>query len=492
MKDLVKLSIAEARKGLDQGDFTSEELTRATFERIARLDSLLNTHITLAGERAFEQARLADKKIRKGEGAPLTGIPVGFKDLILTRDMRTTCASRMLEHFVSPYDATVAVKLFAQGAVLCGKHNMDEFAMGSSSETSFFGPVKNPWDVSRIAGGSSGGSAAAVATGFCMAALGSDTGGSIRQPASHCGVVGLKPSYGRVSRYGAVAYASSLDQIGPLTRNVEDSAIMLSALAGHDPKDSTSANIPVPDYRSFLSRDLNGLTIGLPVEYHEAEGVDPEVKKAINEAVRVLEACGAKVVQVRLPHAPLAVAVYYIVSPSEASTNLARFDGVHYGFRAENFTDLLDLYEKSRSEGFGEEVKRRILIGTYALSSGYYDAYYVKALKVRSLIASDLEGAFRTCDILAAPVAPTPALPLNFAEDDPLTRYLADAFTLVANLAGTPGISVPCGFSKGGLPIGLQLIGKAFDEGTLLKTAYAYEKEAALNIPLAEPGGKKL
>jgi aspartyl-tRNA(Asn)/glutamyl-tRNA(Gln) amidotransferase subunit A len=481
------LSIHEARRHLDAGDFTSVALTRQILDEITRKDSLINSYITVAEAGALAQAEAADEKIRKGEAGPLTGIPVGLKDLIVTQGMPTTCASRMLENFVSPYDATVVEKLLQAGAVIPGKLNMDEFAMGSSSETSFFGPVKNPWDLSRIPGGSSGGSAAAVAAGLCLGALGSDTGGSIRQPAAHCGVVGMKPTYGRVSRYGVVAFASSLDQIGPMARNVEDCALLLQAIAGYDSRDSTSVNIPVPDYSALLSRDLSGLTIGLPVEYHGAEGMDPEMAEAIREAVQVLKACGAKTVEVRLPHMPYAVAAYYVIASSEASTNLARFDGIRYGYRTQNPSDLLDLYEKSRSEGFGEEVKRRILIGTYALSSGYYDAYYNQALKVRALIARDFTEAFSCCDLLAAPVTPAPAFLLGSAAGDPLSMYLADIFTISVNLAGIPAMSVPCGFTRAGLPMGLQLLGKPFDEGTLLRAGYAYEKEAALNIGVADP-----
>ncbi|TWI68503.1 aspartyl/glutamyl-tRNA(Asn/Gln) amidotransferase subunit A [Desulfobotulus alkaliphilus] len=481
------LHIHEARKHLDAGDFTAEELTRQTLQAISEKDPLINSYITVAEESAMADARLADEKIRKGEAGALTGIPLGLKDLILTRGIRTTCASRMLENFDPPYSGTVAEKLKDAGAVITGKLNLDEFAMGSSSETSWFGPVKNPWNLSHIPGGSSGGSAAAVAAGLCLGSLGTDTGGSIRQPAAHCGVVGLKPSYGRVSRYGVVAFASSLDQVGPMARSVEDCAILLQAIAGHDPKDSTSVNVPVPDYYSLLSKDLKGLTIGLPVEYHGAEGVHPEIRSAIGEAVRVLEASGAKTVEVRLPHMAYAVAAYYVVASSEASTNLARFDGIRYGYRTPEAASLLELYEKSRSEGFGEEVRRRILVGTYALSSGYYDAYYNKALKVRALIAKDFTDAFAGCDLIAAPVTPAPAFALGEVADDPLTMYLADIFTISANLAGIPGMSVPCGFSAKGLPMGLQLLGKPFDEATLLKAAYAYEKEAAWDRGLADP-----
>lgn len=486
------LTIHEARRHLDAGEFTAKELTRQILEDIGKKDPLINSYITVAGESAMIQAEAADEKIRKKEAGSLTGIPLGLKDLIVTKGMRTTCASRMLENFMSPYDATVAEKLLQAGAVITGKLNMDEFAMGSSSETSFFGPVKNPWDITRVPGGSSGGSAASVAAGLCLGSLGSDTGGSIRQPAAHCGVVGMKPTYGRVSRYGVVAFASSLDQIGPMARNVEDCALLLQAIAGHDPRDSTSVDIPVPDYASFLSRDLSGLTIGLPVEYHGAEGMDPEMAAAIREAVRALQACGAKTVEVPLPHMAYAVAAYYVIASSEASTNLARFDGIRYGYRTEGATDLLDLYERSRSEGFGEEVKRRILIGTYALSSGYYDAYYNKALKVRALIARDFTEAFSRCDLMAAPVTPAPAFALGAAAGDPLSMYLSDIFTISANLAGIPGLSLPCGFTKNGLPMGLQLLGKPFDEGTLFRAGYAYEKEAAWNIGLADPeNGKK-
>ncbi|MCW7753108.1 Asp-tRNA(Asn)/Glu-tRNA(Gln) amidotransferase subunit GatA [Desulfobotulus sp. H1] len=486
------LYIHEARKHLDAGDFTAVELTRQTLDAISDKDPLINSYITVDEESAMEQARVADERIQRGEAVGLTGIPIGLKDLILTKGLRTTCASRMLENFIPPYSGTVAEKLMAEGAVITGKLNMDEFAMGSSSESSFFGPVKNPWNPGHVPGGSSGGSAAAVAAGLCLGSLGTDTGGSIRQPAAHCGVVGLKPSYGRVSRYGVVAFASSLDQVGPMARSVEDCAMLLQAIAGYDPRDSTSVNVPVPDYSASFARDLKGMTIGLPVEYHSAEGVKPEIRSAIQEAVKVLQTCGAKIVDIRLPHMPYAVAAYYVVASSEASTNLARFDGIRYGYRTPDAKDLLDLYEKSRSEGFGEEVKRRILIGTYALSSGYYDAYYNKALKVRALIAKDFTDAFACCDLIAAPVTPAPAFNIGEVSDDPLTMYLADIFTISANLAGIPGMSVPCGSTFHGLPMGLQLLGKPFDESTLFKAAYAYEKEAAWGRALADPRKARL
>ena len=476
------LTIHEARNGLDAGDFTATELATAILDRIKAVDPEINSYISVTEEAALEQAKAAEKAIESGTQGPLTGIPVALKDLIVTKGTRTTCASKILENFVSPYDATVVEKLGAEGIVMPGKLNMDEFAMGSTNENSAFGPVKNPWDLTKIPGGSSGGSAAAVAADLCMASLGSDTGGSIRQPASHCGVVGLKPSYGRVSRYGLVAFASSLDQIGPLTKDVEDAAIMMNAISGFDPKDSTSSPNEVPDFTKALEQDLSGMTVGLPVEYNKAGGLDPEVERAVAEAIKVLEAAGAKTVEVALPHTEFAVSAYYVIAPSEASSNLARFDGVRYGHRSGEITDLASLYEKSRSEGFGEEVKRRIMIGTYALSAGYYDAYYGQAMKVRRLITEDFEKAFSSCDILAAPVAPTPAFGLGTCVDDPLTLYLADIFTISANLAGIPGLSVPCGKSKDGLPIGLQLLGRSFDEMSLLKAGYSFEKTSGFKM----------
>ena len=406
--------------------------------------------------------------------ASLTGIPVAIKDNMCTKGIRTTCGSKILFNFVPPYESTVTSRLKEQGFVLVGKTNMDEFAMGSSTENSGFQITKNPWDPERIPGGSSGGSAAAVAADECIAALGSDTGGSIRQPASLCGVVGMKPTYGRVSRYGLVAYASSLDQIGPITKDVRDSALMLNVIAGHDPRDSTSAPVSVPDFTAVLGRDIKGLKIGIPKEYF-IEGIDPEVSQAVREAIRTLESLGAIPVEVSLPHTGYAVATYYVLATSEASSNLARYDGVKYGFRAEG-KDLMDMYMKTRAQGFGAEVKRRIMLGTYALSSGYYEAYYKKAQQVRTLIKKDFEDAFGNVDVIVTPTCPTAAFRIGEKTADPLQMYLSDIFTISVNLAGVPAISVPCGFTSGNLPVGLQFIGRHFDEESILKIAYAYEQ----------------
>ncbi|MGH7382841.1 MAG: Asp-tRNA(Asn)/Glu-tRNA(Gln) amidotransferase subunit GatA, partial [Candidatus Methylomirabilales bacterium] len=406
---------------------------------------------------------------------PLAGIPLAIKDVICTQDVPTTCSSKILDGFIPPYDATVMRRLDQAGMVLLGKTNMDEFAMGSSTENSGYKVTRNPWDLVRVPGGSSGGSAAAVTADLCAGALGSDTGGSIRQPAAFCGIVGVKPTYGRVSRYGLVAFASSLDQIGPMTKDVRDAAILLGVIAGHDPCDSTSVNVPVPDYAAQLGREVTGLRIGIPKEYF-IEGMDPEVETAIRAAINVLESLGAKAESISLPHTEYAVATYYLVATAEASSNLARYDAVKYGFRAREAKDLLSMYMKSRQNGFGAEVKRRIMLGTYALSAGYYDAYYLKALKVRTLIRKDFEDAFKRCEVIVTPTAPTPAFRLGEKTDDPLTMYLSDIFTISANLAGIPGVCLPCGFTQAGLPIGLQLLGKPFDEATLLQVAFAYEQ----------------
>jgi aspartyl-tRNA(Asn)/glutamyl-tRNA(Gln) amidotransferase subunit A len=404
---------------------------------------------------------------------------VALKDIVCTKGITTTCGSNILHNFVPPYDATVVEKLSAAGAVFVGKANMDEFAMGSSTETSFFGPTRNPWDLERIPGGSSGGSATAVAADECIASIGSDTGGSIRQPAALCGVVGLKPTYGRVSRFGLIAFASSLDQIGPFTKDVEDCAIMMNVLAGYDPRESTSVKMEVPDYRQFISRDISGWKVGIPKEYF-VEGIDPEVSAAINGAIDTVKKCGGQCIDISLPHTQYSVAVYYIIAPAEASSNLARYDGVKYGFRASGERDLMEMYRKTRMEGFGEEVKRRIMIGTYALSAGYYDAYYGKASQVRALIRRDFDEAFRECDIILTPTTPTPAFKIGEKTDDPLQMYLSDIFTISTNLAGIPGISVPCGFTAAGLPIGVQFLAGHFEEGKLLQIASAFEKNAAI------------
>jgi len=473
---LYELTIDAAHNLLKKGEITSRELTRAVFDRIEAVESKVNAYITLAREPAMQQAVQADKAIADGRCQPLTGIPLAVKDLICTRGLPTSCGSKILEGFIPPYDATVIRKLKDAGAVIVGKLNMDEFAMGSSTENSGIKITRNPWDLTRIPGGSSGGSAAAVAADMCLGALGSDTGGSIRQPASHCGVAGLKPTYGRVSRFGLVAFASSLDQIGPLAKDVTDCAHLLNAVSGYDRRDSTSVPENVPDYTAALNGDLKGLTIGIPEEYNAAEGLDPAVLSAVNGAVAVLEGLGARRVKVSLPHTEYAVAVYYVIAPSEASSNLARYDGVKYGFRNPDSSGLMDMYRSTRSRGFGSEVQRRIIIGTYCLSAGYYDAYYGKASQVRTLIMEDFKKAFDTCDVILSPVAPTAAFKIGEIIDDPLTMYLSDIFTLSANLAGIPGMSIPCGFTGGGLPIGMQIMGNHFAEEKILKAAYGFEQ----------------
>jgi aspartyl-tRNA(Asn)/glutamyl-tRNA(Gln) amidotransferase subunit A len=474
--ELYNLTIHELSDMLRKGETTSRAVTESVLGRIKAVDSKVKAYITVTEELALQQAEQADKKIRaKDAASPLLGIPIAVKDNMCTEGIKTTCASKILGNFVPPYDATVVRNLKQAGFVLCGKPNMDEFAMGSSTENSGFFITKNPWDLERIPGGSSGGSAAATAAGECIGSLGSDTGGSIRQPAACCGVVGLKPTYGRVSRFGLVAFASSLDQIGPITKDVTDSALLLNVIAGHDARDSTSANIPAPDFTRALKKDMKGLKVGLPKEYF-IEGMDPEVEKAVRDAVRTLEGLGAIVKEVSLPHTGHAVATYYILATSEASSNLARYDGVKYGFRAEGAKDLLDMYMKSRSQGFGPEVKRRIMLGTYALSAGYYDAYYKKGQQVRTLIKRDFDEAFKTVDVIATPTAPTAAFKIGEKSADPLQMYLSDIFTISVNLAGIPGISLPCGFTKTDLPIGLQLLGKHFDEEAILHAAFAYEQ----------------
>ncbi len=481
-------TIHELHKLLTAKQITSQELTRSVFKQIQSVESQVHAYISLGYDSAMEQARLADEKIQKKQYSYLTGIPISIKDIICTAGTATTCGSRMLQHFVPPYDATVVTKLKKSGAVFTGKTNMDEFAMGSSNETSYFGPAKNPWDQTRVTGGSSGGSAASVAADECIASLGTDTGGSIRQPASYCGVVGMKPTYGRVSRYGLIAYASSLDQIGPVTKDVEDAAILLGYISGYDPSDSTSVDSAVPDYRQWLKQDVRGLRIGIPREYMQ-EGLDPEVQQAVSRAVSVLREQGAEIKEISLPHTSYAVAVYYLIAPAEASSNLARYDGVQYGFRAQNASNLREMYEMTRSEGFGAEVKRRIMLGTYALSAGYYDAYYKKASQVRTLIRQDFEQAFTECDLIAAPTAPTTAFGIGEKIDDPLSMYLGDIFTIPLNLAGLPGISVPCGMSSAGLPIGLQIIGNLFEEAHIVQCAYCFEQNTDWHTrkpPLAE------
>lgn len=468
-------TIAELLAALDRRQVSSVELTELFLARIER-HRALNAFITVDAEGARAQARAADQRRAHGEGGVLLGVPIAQKDIFCTAGLRTTCGSRMLENFIAPYDATVARKLRAAGAVVLGKTNMDEFAMGSSNETSFFGPVHNPWDRERVPGGSSGGSAAAVAAGLVSGATGTDTGGSIRQPASLCGITGVKPSYGRVSRYGMIAFASSLDQGGPMTRSAEDAALMLTAMAGFDPRDSTSVDRPVPDYRSLIGDSIEGLRIGLPAEFF-AEGLAPEVRARIDEATAMYRRLGARIVEVSLPNSRLALPCYYVLAPCEASSNLARYDGVRYGYRTPEYGDLMELYKKSRAEGFGAEVKRRILIGTYALSAGYYDAYYLKALKLRRLITDDFGRAFEQCDVIAAPTAPGTAFPMKAKVDDPVAMYLNDIYTIPVNLAGLPALSMPVGFDAAGLPIGMQLIGRYFEEPLLLRAAHRYQQE---------------
>jgi len=479
--ELCQLTAYQLHEMLMRKEVTSREITESVLKRIAKVEDRIHAFITLTPDVARQQAALADARIQKGETTPLTGIPLAIKDLICTQGVRTTCGSHILENYIPPYDATVIEKLKAAGAVLVGKANMDEFAMGSSTENSFFGPTRNPWDLERIPGGSSGGAAAAVAAGECIASLGSDTGGSIRQPASCCGVVGIKPTYGRVSRYGLVAFASSLDQIGPFSKDVRDAALLLQAICGHDFRDSTSVNVPVPDFTQSLVDNVRGMILGIPKECFR-EGLDPEVESAFREAVRNLEKLGAKTVEVSLPHSEYALAVYYIIAPAEASSNLARYDGVKYGFRAKGSFDLMEMYKETRSQGFGAEVKRRIMLGTYALSAGYYEAYYRKAAQVRTLVRQDFEKTFAHCDVLLTPTAPTPAFKLGEKVDDPLQMYLSDIFTIPCNLAGLPGLSLPSGFSKQGLPIGLQILANHFQEEKMLRAAYVYEQNTEYHL----------
>ncbi|MFH1137190.1 MAG: Asp-tRNA(Asn)/Glu-tRNA(Gln) amidotransferase subunit GatA [Pseudomonadota bacterium] len=484
--DIFNLTITQLSDLYARGEISPVEVARAYLERIDALNPKLNAFIAVTADLALAQARTAEEMLRQGRGTPLTGAPLALKDLLCTKDAPTTCASNILKGFTPPYDAFVVDALRRAGAVFVGKTNMDEFAMGSSNEHSAFGPCRNPWNLEHIPGGSSGGSAAATAARLCVGALGSDTGGSIRQPACHCGVVGLKPTYGRVSRFGLVAFASSLDQIGPIASCVSDCALLLQAIAGHDPADSTSAPLPVPDYSAALGQGLKGLKVGLPREYF-LEGLDPEVESAVRGAVATLADLGAEIKEVSLPHTEYGVAAYYVVAPAEASSNLARYDGVKYGLRVEQGRDLMDMYLDTRSQGFGPEVIRRIMIGTYVLSAGYYDAYYRKATQVRALIRRDFEEAFSQVDVLACPVSPIPAFKIGRMTDDPLTMYLTDAFTLCINMAGVPGLSVPCGRTAAGLPIGLQLIGGLFQEETILKTAYNYEQAAGCVLGAPRP-----
>ncbi|MEK6645475.1 MAG: Asp-tRNA(Asn)/Glu-tRNA(Gln) amidotransferase subunit GatA [Candidatus Firestonebacteria bacterium] len=473
---LNELTAYELKQKLSKGEITSSEIVTSVFEQINKTEEKLHAYIRYSFESAIEQAKICDKKLRAKENhMPLLGIPIAIKDNICMEGEKATCGSKILENFVAPYDATVISKLKKAGAIFIGRTNMDEFAMGSSTENSYFGPTKNPWDVTRVPGGSSGGSAVAVASCESILSLGSETGGSVRQPASCCGVVGFKPTYGRVSRYGLVAFASSLDQIGSFARDVRDCALLMEMISGHDEFDSTTANVPVPKYTELLDRDIKGLKFGIPKEYF-IEGVDAEVKEAILIAIKQLEILGAIPVEISLPHTQYCLPVYYIIAPCEASSNLARFDGVHYGYRSPNSPNLLEMYKNTRAEGFGKEVKRRIMIGTYALSSGYYDAYYVKALKVRTLIKRDFEEVFKKCDCIITPTSPTSAFKIGERVEDPVKMYLADIFTVSVNLAGVPAISVPCGWTKEKLPIGLQIIGKHYDEETIFRVAYAYEQ----------------
>jgi len=469
----------ELRPRLERGELGAEELTRAVLDHLDATQPAINAFISIDPEGALAQARSVDQRRARGESlGPLAGIPVALKDLICVAGGRTTCGSRILENFVAPYDATAVAKLRAADAVLIGKTNMDEFAMGSSTENSHFGPTRNPRDPQRVPGGSSGGSAAAVAAHQTILALGSDTGGSVRQPAGYCGVVGLKPTYGRVSRYGLVAYASSLDQIGPLTKDVRDAALLLGVIAGHDPRDATSADRPVPDCEGALSQGVKGLKVGLARE-HFGAGLDKEIRRAVEAAAGRLEKEGAQLVEVSLPvagHPDYCIGAYYLIAVAEASANLARYDGVRYGYRAPEARNLQELYHQTRSQGFGAEVKRRIMLGTYALSAGYYDAYYLKAQQVRTLIRRDFERAFAACDVLLSPVAPTTAFRLGEQLEDPLQMYLNDIYTVSVNLAGLPGISVPAGLSQGGLPIGAQLLAAPFGEETLLRAAQVLEQ----------------
>jgi aspartyl-tRNA(Asn)/glutamyl-tRNA(Gln) amidotransferase subunit A len=473
--ELFDLTIHELHEQLKTKAVSSVEVTRAMLARIEAVEPKVGSFITITPEQALADASAADRRIAAGEADILTGIPLALKDIFLTEGIRTTCGSRILHNFSPPYSATSWLKLKGQGAVLLGKLNQDEFAMGSSSESSAFGTTRNPWNTAHIPGGSSGGSAAAVAARQATATLGTDTGGSIRQPSSHCGCVGLKPTYGRVSRYGVIAYASSLDQVGPLTRDVADCAVMLGAVAGYDPNDSTSVDTPVPDYTASLAGTVKGLKIGLPKEYF-ITGLDPDVQATMNRAIETYRGLGAEFVDISLLHTDYAVATYYLIATAEASSNLARYDGVRFGHRSEQAESLIDMMTRSRSEGFGIEVKRRIMLGTYALSSGYYDAYYVKAQKVRTLIMQDFTRAFEGVDVILTPVAPTPAFRIGEKVNDPLQMYLSDIFTIPVNLAGTCAISVPAGFSANCLPIGLQLIGKPFGEETILRAAHAFEQ----------------
>lgn len=484
--DLSTLTVASTITSIAEKQFTATRLVEEFYRKIKAEDGDTHAYLALSEERAFGQAKRIDDLAGRGDPLPpLAGVPVAIKDVMVTRGVRSTAGSKVLENFIPPYDCTAVARLEAAGAIVLGKTNCDEFAMGSSNENSAYGPVRNPRDKTRVPGGSSGGSAAAVAAGTAVASLGSDTGGSIRQPASFCGVVGLMPTYGRVSRYGLIAFASSLDHIGPFTKTVKDAAILLNTIAGRDPMDSTSADVPVPDYTQEIGKPVRGMKLGIPKEYF-SEGLDAEVRASVEGAIQLLQEAGAQSVPISLPHSSYAIPTYYVIATAEASANLARYDGVRYGYRSPNVRTLSDMYRKTRDEGFGPEVKRRIMLGTYALSSGYYDAYYLKAQKVRTLLARDFQDAFTKVDAILTPTAPTAAFKLGEKSDDPLSMYLADIYTVTADLAGIPGISVPCGHTKAGLPIGLQILGKHFDEGTILRIAHVVEHE------LSSPRGEAL
>ena len=474
--NIQELTVESTRAAIAEKQFTATHVVEEFYKKIKAEDGETHAYLTLCEERALRQASRVDEMARNGDTLPpLAGVPIAIKDVMVTKDVRSTAGSKILQNFIPPYDCTAVERLEAAGAIVLGKTNCDEFAMGSSNENSAYGPVRNPRDPSCVPGGSSGGSAAAVAAGTAIAALGSDTGGSIRQPASFCGVVGLMPTYGRVSRYGLIAFASSLDHIGPLTRTVKDAAMLLRTIAGHDPLDSTSADVPVPDYEAELAKPVKGLKLGVPQEYF-ADGLDGEVRAAVEANIQKLVQDGCEIVPISLPHTAYAIPTYYVIATAEASANLARYDGVRYGHRSTQARTLSEMYRKSRDEGFGAEVKRRIMLGTYALSSGYYDAYYLKAQKVRTLLARDFENAFRQVDAIVTPTAPTAAFKLGEKTSDPLAMYLADIYTVTADLAGIPGISVPCGQTKTGLPIGMQILGRHFDETTVLRLAHAVER----------------
>ncbi|HUU50564.1 MAG TPA: Asp-tRNA(Asn)/Glu-tRNA(Gln) amidotransferase subunit GatA [Nitrospinota bacterium] len=483
---LFQMTIHDLHEMLKKREVSCTEITNSVFKRIDKVEDEIKSYITITRESALKEAEEVDRFIKNGDNiSPLTGIPLAIKDVLCVKGIRTTCGSKILSNFTPPYDATSIKRLSDQRPVFVGKTNMDEFAMGSSTETSYFGITKNPWNLETVPGGSSGGSAAAVAADECIAALGSDTGGSIRQPAACCGIVGLKPTYGRVSRYGLVAFASSLDQIGPMTKDVKDSALLMNVISGKDPLDSTSADIPVPDFTKALIEDVKDLKIGIPKEYF-VEGMNKEVEAKVWEAIKLLERLGAKPKEVSLPHTDYAIATYYILATAEASSNLARYDGVKYGYRTKEEKDLLEMYKKTREEGFGPEVKRRIMLGTYVLSAGYYDAYYKKAQQVRTLIKRDFDEVFKECDVLITPTSPTPAFKIGEKMEDPLQMYLSDIFTISVNLGGIPAISLPCGFSKDNLPVGLQIMGRHFDEETILRVAYCFEQNTDYHLKKPE------